>query len=66
MLSETKSCSSCKHPYIQHTGRSIRPVTMPRLKGTDLGPPELRLGQWCEYRIDSRHTCSCPRFVDYA
>lgn len=54
-------CTNCRHPYSEHTGRTLTPSPWPRLP-SGLGPPELRLGQCCEHLEDAFHTCACPCF----
>jgi hypothetical protein len=45
-------CANCRHPYREHTGRSIGYEDQP-----------LAMGSGCEHRLDFRHTCGCTEWL---
>lgn len=53
---EPQPCTTCNHPYSEHTGRS--------LYNGHLRPDKAQMGHGCEHREDFHHTCSCSRYAE--
>ena len=45
-------CANCRHPYREHTGRSIGHMNKP-----------IEPGAGCEHREDFHHTCGCMEWL---